>query len=59
MLAERVRPGQVVGIDISAPLLARARQRGEGIDNLRFELADAQTFAFSGASYDTIFSALG
>src|SRR6266478_3985498 len=36
MLAERVRPGQVVGIDISSPLLARARQRGEGTDNLRF-----------------------
>jgi SAM-dependent methyltransferase len=59
MLAQRVRPGQVVGIDISAPLLARARQRGEGIDNLRFEHADAQTFAFSGASYDTIFSRFG
>src|SRR5690349_18215347 len=28
MLAERVRPGQVVGIDISLPLLARARERG-------------------------------
>jgi SAM-dependent methyltransferase len=59
MLAERVRPGQVVGIDISGPLLARARQRGEGIENLRFELADAQTFAFTGASYDTVFSRFG
>jgi SAM-dependent methyltransferase len=59
MLAERVRPGEVVGIDISAPLLARARQRGEGIDNLRFEHADAQTFAFSGATYDALFSRFG
>ena len=50
MLAERVRPGQVVGIDISGPLLARARERGATIENLRFEHADAQTFAFSGRS---------
>jgi len=59
MLAERVRPGPVVGIDISAPLLERARQRGEGIENLRFENADAQTFAFSAESYDTVFSRFG
>ena len=59
MLAERVRPGQVVGIDLSGPLIARARQRGEAIENLRFEHADAQTFAFSGAAYDTVFSRFG
>jgi len=59
MLAERVRPGQVVGIDISDPLIARARQRGAAIENLRFERADAQTFAFSEGSYDTLFSRFG
>jgi SAM-dependent methyltransferase len=59
MLSNRVRPGQVVGIDISGPLLARARQRGEGIENLRFEHADAQTFAFPEASYDAVFSRFG
>ncbi len=59
MLADRVRPGQVVGIDISGPLLARARQRGEAIENLRFDQADAQTFAFAGASYDAVFSRFG
>jgi thioredoxin reductase/SAM-dependent methyltransferase len=59
MLAERARPGQVVGIDISGPLLARARQRAEAIENLRFEQADAQTFAFSGAAYDAVFSRFG
>jgi SAM-dependent methyltransferase len=59
ILAERVRPGQVVGLDISGPLLARARERGEGIDNLRFEQTDAQTFAFPGASFDTVFSRFG
>jgi SAM-dependent methyltransferase len=59
MLAERVRPGQVVGIDISGPLLERARQRGEGIENLRFENADAQSFAFAPASHDAVFSRFG
>jgi SAM-dependent methyltransferase len=59
MLAERVRPGQVLGVDISAPLLARARERGAAVDNLRFEHADAQTFAFGGALYDAVFSRFG
>src|SRR5262245_54235684 len=56
MLAERVRPGNVVGIDISAPMIARARERGAGLENLRFEKSDAQSFAFAANSYDTIFS---
>jgi SAM-dependent methyltransferase len=59
MLAERVRPGPVVGIDISGLLLERARQRGEGIKNLRFENADAQTFTFAASSYDAVFSRFG
>lgn len=59
MLAERVRPGSVVGVDISAPLLGRARERAEGIANLRFELGDAETFAFDAASYDVLFSRFG
>jgi len=59
MLAERVRPGHVVGLDISGALLARARERAAGIDNLRFEEGDAQTFPFPGASYDLLFSRFG
>ncbi len=59
MLAERVRPGEVVGVDISAPLLERAQQRAVGIDHLRFELADAQSFAFNPATYDAAFSRFG
>ncbi len=59
LLAARVRPGQVVGIDICDPLLERARQRGEGIENLRFDNADAQTFAFTAASCDAVFSRFG
>jgi SAM-dependent methyltransferase len=59
MLAERTRPGQVLGVDICAPLLARARERAVTVENLRFEQADAQTFAFAAASFDSIFSRFG
>lgn len=59
MLAERARPGTVLGVDISEPLLARARERGASLDTLRFERGDAQTFAFAENSYDAIFSRFG
>ena len=47
-LAARVgASGSVLGVDISTPMLARAseRARAEKLANLRFENADAQTFA--------------
>src|SRR5262245_36305077 len=52
-LARRVAPdGTVVGIDISAVMLERARQtaREQGV-NVRFEQADAQTHAFTPAGF--------
>lgn len=58
-LATRVAPGEVLGLDISEPLLARARVRAEGVANLRFEAGDAQTFAFSGPPFDVLFSRFG
>jgi SAM-dependent methyltransferase len=61
-LAARVGPtGSVLGVDISTPMLARARERAraEGVSNLRFENADAQTFAFTPSSVDLIFSRFG
>jgi len=61
-LAERVDPGgEVVGIDISTVMLARARQRaGEaGVANVRFENADAQTHAFDPKRFDVVFSRFG
>jgi ubiquinone/menaquinone biosynthesis C-methylase UbiE len=45
-LAERVGPsGAVLGVDISAPMLARAeRRRAErGLAQVRFQQLDAQT----------------
>ena len=53
--------GRVLGIDISAPMLARARDRAAkaGIANVAFEHADAQTHALPAASFDALFSRFG
>ena len=53
--------GRVVGIDISAPMLARARERAAqaGAANVEFVEADAQTHAFPPASVDCLFSRFG
>ncbi len=59
-LAERVGPqGSVLGLDLSAPMLARARERGEGVAQLRFELGDAQVYPFEAQSVDLVFSRFG
>ena len=58
-LAKRVGPGgRVVGIDVSAVMLARARERAEGLDNVTLVAADAQEHAF-GDRYDALFSRFG
>jgi len=51
--------GRVVGVDISAPLLAMARRRAAGMDNVMFVEADAQTTAPPGAPFDAVFSRFG
>jgi SAM-dependent methyltransferase len=61
-LAERVGPqGSVVGIDISQPMLARARERQNELQmkNLTFLHADAQTHRFEQERFDLIFSRFG
>jgi SAM-dependent methyltransferase len=61
-LAERVGPGgEVVGVDISTVMLERARARAAeaGVANVRFENADAQTFAFEPERFDLVFSRFG
>jgi SAM-dependent methyltransferase len=50
------RRGTAVGIDISAPMLDLARRRAE---HVRFILADAATYAFEPASFDTVISRFG
>lgn len=59
--ARRVPNGKVLGVDISAPLLARAasRAKAEGAHNASFLLADAQTHDFSTEPFDLLVSRLG
>lgn len=61
-LASRVGPsGAVVGLDISQPMLARARERQLELKltNLEFICADAQTHALTRDRFDVIFSRFG
>lgn len=59
--AERVGPeGSVLGVDLSAPMLARARERAAqaGLEHVSFEVADAQTDALGGG-FDAVISRFG
>lgn len=61
-LAQHVGPqGSVLGIDISQPMLARARERQNelSVTNLEFLHADAQTHRFAPESFGLIFSRFG
>jgi SAM-dependent methyltransferase len=53
-LAERVAPGQVVGVDIDETQLATARAEAErrGLDNVRFEVASIYELPFPDSSFD-------
>jgi SAM-dependent methyltransferase len=61
-LAARVGPsGTVVGVDVSAPMLdrARARVRDSSLTNIRLILADAATHAFAPGAFNLAFSRFG
>lgn len=53
--------GTVLGVDVSAPLLALARERAAdaGVANVAFALADAQADPLPGAPYDIATSQFG
>lgn len=59
-LARRVAPGgHVLGVDISAPMLERARQRITAGVPVEFALADATVHPFAPAGADLLFSRFG
>ena len=61
-LAARVgASGEVLGVDISAPMLAVARQRcaERGYQHVRLLHADAQSDRFEAAAYDLLLSRFG
>jgi SAM-dependent methyltransferase len=61
-LASRVGPnGTVVGVDISAPMLdrARGRVRDNALQNVHLTLSDAATHSFTPGAFDLAFSRFG
>jgi SAM-dependent methyltransferase len=59
--ARAAAPGRVVGVDVSERMLDRARQAtaAERLDNVRYELGDAQVHCFDPAGFDVAISRFG
>jgi SAM-dependent methyltransferase len=59
--ARAAAPGSVVGVDVSERMLARARQltAADRLDNVCYELADAQVHRFEAAGFDVAISRFG
>jgi SAM-dependent methyltransferase len=59
--ARAAAPGRAVGVDLSEGMLERARQAtaAEGLDNVRYELGDAQVHRFDPAGFDVAISRFG
>ncbi|HWP64645.1 MAG TPA: class I SAM-dependent methyltransferase [Candidatus Limnocylindria bacterium] len=59
-LAERVGArGRVLGVDVSAPMLERARERARSLANVELVQADAQTYPFEPGAADALYSRFG
>lgn len=60
-VARTATAGSVLGVDLSSSMLERARSaaRAEGLDNVRFEQADAQVHRFPQAAFDRALSSFG
>jgi SAM-dependent methyltransferase len=59
-LAERIgSTGEVLGVDVSAPMLARAAERLPPGAPVKFVRADATTYRFEAAAFDLLFSRFG
>ncbi|HEX4704938.1 MAG TPA: methyltransferase domain-containing protein [Pseudonocardiaceae bacterium] len=59
--ARKAGSGRAVGIDLSGPMLARARARtvAENLGNVTFEQGDAQVHTFAPGGFDVAVSRLG
>ena len=59
--ARAAAPGRVLGVDVSAPALERARRLAlaEQLDNVTFEHGDAQVHPFAPGQYDLAISRFG
>ncbi|MGC1754044.1 MAG: class I SAM-dependent methyltransferase, partial [Trebonia sp.] len=61
LAASRAPHGQATGLDLSGPMLARARARAaeEGIGNVTFEQGDAQVYPLPPGGFDVAVSRFG
>ncbi|MEV7403045.1 class I SAM-dependent methyltransferase [Streptomyces sp. NPDC091267] len=61
LAARRATSGRVLGVDLSAPMLERARSAAveESIGNVSFERVDAQVHPFEPAAFDVAISRYG
>lgn len=57
--AERALNGRVLGVDVSEPMLERARARSGALPNVAFERADAQVRVFPAGAFDVVISRFG
>ena len=59
--ARAAAPGHVLGVDISAPMLEQARELtdAEQLENVAYELGDAQVHPFAAGRYDVAISRFG
>src|SRR4051812_9124537 len=59
--ARAAAPGRVLGVDVSARMLERAREvtAAEQLENVRYELGDAQVHRFDPAAFDVAISRFG
>jgi SAM-dependent methyltransferase len=59
--ARAAGPGEVLGIDVSADALERAREltATDGLDNVTYEQRDAQTYRFASGRFDVAISRFG
>jgi ubiquinone/menaquinone biosynthesis C-methylase UbiE len=57
-LAERLAPGEVIGLDTSADVLALAREdaAARGLGNIRYERGSVYELPFADASFDVVFA---
>ncbi len=53
-LAERVAPGEVVGVDLSAEVIEQAAAAGAGVANASFRVDDAYALDAADASFDVV-----
>ncbi|MEU9714897.1 class I SAM-dependent methyltransferase [Streptomyces sp. NPDC047976] len=61
LAARRAGRGRALGVDLSGPMLAKARESAvrEGVENVSFVQGDAQVHAFDAAGFDAVISRYG